>query len=182
MSAYENYTAVSEDYDRTRIPGRVGDHPGLSGVRRTLARFASSARRRMRDGQLLRCAASVRRRNRRGGPKPVDARCGTDKARRQAGMPGRPARGRHRRAAVRGRLLRRGDGEPGASTIFRIHRTTAGRCCAGCSASSRGCCAPAVWRSSTPAPTSSSDAAGGTRRSFRKRSRRFAGGSRTRRC
>ena len=101
MSAYENYTAVSEDYDRTRIPVGLEIILGcLASVGRSLASL------RLLDagcGTGSYCAALRRYAGAIDAVdlKPVDARCGTGKARRQAGMPGRPARGRHRRAAVR---------------------------------------------------------------------------------
>ena len=181
MSAYENYTAVSADYDRTRIP---------VGVEIILGCLASGGRSlgslRLLDagcGTGSYCAAL---RPYAGAIDAVDlnpSMLGVARAKLEGTPDVRsPCSGRHRRAAVRGRLLRRGDGEPGAPPSRGLAAPTVGRCSAGCSANSRGCCAPVAWRSSTPAPTSSSGVAGGTPRSFRKRSRQFAGATPTGRC
>ena len=50
MSAYENYTAVSADYDRTRIPVGVEIILGCLASGGRSSRLAAPARRRMRDG------------------------------------------------------------------------------------------------------------------------------------
>ena len=126
MSAYEDYTAVAADYDRTRIPigveiilGCLAAATGGGGGRRR-AIVPSRARCRVRDGQLRGRPPPPRRRHRRGGSQPFDARSRSGEARPAAGMSGHPPRGEPRVPPLRGRELRRGDGEPGAPPPSRF--------------------------------------------------------------
>ena len=124
--------------------GRSRDHSRLHRRERRGSRRVAPAGRRMRDGQLCRRASSQGRRARCGGREPVDARRRPSEARWRAGVSGRPARGGHRCAAVRGCELRRGDGEPGAAPPPGLAGGRLGPSCGGFSGSLRGCCARAV--------------------------------------
>ena len=182
MSAYENYTAVSADYDRTRIPVGVEIILGcLASGGRPLASL------RLLDagcGTGSYCAAlrpyagaidavdlnpsmlDVARAKLEGTP-------GCPVALHEAGIDALPFEDGCFDAVMVNQVLHHlPDSPPDGWPML----------CAGCSARSRGCCAPVAWRSSTPAPTSSSGVAGGTPRSFRKRSRQFVGVTSTGRC
>ena len=92
MSAYEDYTAVSADYDRTRIP---------IGIEIILGCLAASGRPLTSlhlldagcgDRQLHRGSPPARGGNRRGGPESLDAGRRAGEGRPHSGMSGRTAR------------------------------------------------------------------------------------------
>ena len=162
---------------------RGRDHPRLPCRRRRRpALLAARARRRMRDGKLCGRPPPPRGRHRRGRSQPLDARSRPREARPRTGMPGWPPRSGDRGAALRGRALRRGDGEPGAPPSSRLVARRTATTAPGARRDRARPPARAARRSSTPAPTSSSGAAGGTRPSSRTRWRRCASVMRTPAC